>query len=273
MTQRSDVVAIDVGNSAVKAAIRQSSDNELAGETFLLKNTQWMRPLCDWLQSNLGGRSPECWVSTVNRSASVPLKDHLSELFPGASWTDVRFDMLPIRIDVDFPDRVGIDRLVGGFAASKRFKQPVVVVDAGSAVTVDYIDHCAQEDGLPHTVFSGGAILPGVRLQLAALAQGTEGIEQVTLDPPESSNSGSGETRFRPGKNTDAAIRLGVVSGLVGSVQRLAADYSFETDASKVKMVLTGGDAFLLSSYLSMPHLVVPNLVCDGLFQLATELE
>ena len=70
---------------------------------------------------------------------------------------------LPLQVDVPKPDWVGIDRLLDAVAACNRVQSAVsrIIVDAGSAVTVDWVDE--------YGVFRGGAIFPGFRLMAKAL--------------------------------------------------------------------------------------------------------
>lgn len=289
MTLGSVLIAIDAGNSAVKIVVRGILPGSVRGsvsgtgnrpdlnKTFLLQDDDWAGQVCDWLQStanlNASDDSMQCWVSTVNRSASEPLQCEIAERFPDVSWNVARYDTIPMKVDVEFPERVGIDRLLGGFAASSNQTQPVVVVDAGSAVTIDYVgrdqvgDLASGGDSRCNSVFLGGAILPGVRLQLAALANGTEAIEQIAFDVDATSQPFQGA--FQPGRNTEDAIRLGVTAGLVGSVQRLVNDYATLAKDGSVSIVVTGGDAMLISRHLALPHIVRPQLVCDGLLLLA----
>ena len=70
---------------------------------------------------------------------------------------------IDLRCDVAHSDRVGMDRLVTAQSSVRRFGSPVIVVDAGSAITVDLIDRRAT--------YRGGAILPGLRLQTLALTR------------------------------------------------------------------------------------------------------
>ena len=85
----------------------------------------------------------------------------------------------------------------------RRPDTPAVIVDAGSAVTVDYVD----ERG----VFRGGAILPGLRLMAQALHDYTALLPVVTID---------GEAAM-PGATTTEAIKAGVFAAVLGGVERL----------------------------------------------------
>src|SRR5207247_7904642 len=83
---------------------------------------------------------------------------------------------LPIQARVDFPDRVGLDRLAAAVAANviRRQSRPAIVIDAGSAITVDFV----AADG----AFEGGVILPGFRMSAEAL-YGADLLPLAVLSP------------------------------------------------------------------------------------------
>ena len=89
-----------------------------------------------------------------------------------------RYDKLPVRVGVDEPERVGVDRLLNAVAAKAKLApgQPAVLVDAGSAVTVDWLDE--------EHVFRGGTIFPGIRLMTRALHAYTAQLPDVRVGPP-----------------------------------------------------------------------------------------
>ncbi len=282
MSELQSTVAIDVGNSAVKVAVlgEPNHDREprYSHAVFSLTQTDWVDRALDWLvlqtQSTDHSSQTHCWVSTVNRSASDPIRNRMETHFPSFGWTQIRLADVPLLVDVDFPDRVGIDRLIGAYAATTRFQRPVVVVDIGSAVTVDLVK---EGPGNVHQ-FCGGAILPGIRLQLAALFNGTEGIQQTgsdhALSPAEWQQSISASARKLPAKNTADAIVSGVMASIIGGVEFLTATYRSQLSTNRSKehqfpVVLTGGDAAMVSPMLKIPHVVIDQLVCRGLFDLA----
>jgi type III pantothenate kinase len=159
-----------------------------------------------------------------------------------------------MRPQVDYPDQLGIDRLLAAHAARQRFGKPLVVVDAGSAVTIDWVDSNGD--------FCGGAILPGLALQLAALANETDALPQIELR--------IAGPLGRPAKNTADAIRLGVVTGILATIERLADEFARVADltSAESELILTGGDAPLIASHLGRPHRLAENLVCRGLLDL-----
>ncbi len=164
---------------------------------------------------------------------------------------------LPIRLAVDEPDAVGIDRVFGALAARSLVPPgtPAVTVDVGTAVTVNLVDAAG--------VFRGGAIFPGPRLMGLALHQYTAKLPLVELTGPSSGR--------QPATNTTAAIRLGIESAVVGGVNALISDCA---DAVSVppRVFVTGGGAAVLDDWRSFDLELVrePALNLIGL-RLATE--
>lgn len=180
-------------------------------------------------------------------------------------WIDSREDecfridshqQIPMRVEVDFPDRVGIDRLLAALGSlSFRAKtEPAVIVDAGTAVTVDAVG----ADGR----FLGGYILPGLRLLADSLHRHTAKLPLVEHFVV--------EDRI-PGKNTVEAIRGGVIHLLLGGIQHLEsriANHLFGDTTPK--RILTGGDSAVLRSGLGSTWMLVPELTLEGI-RLATQ--
>jgi len=160
----------------------------------------------------------------------------------------LQVDQLPVLVGVDNPNRVGIDRLAAAAAAAHLVNsRPSIVIDAGTAITIDLIQ--------PPNTFCGGAILPGMKLQLTALGAGTEGLPTVSVNvaqPPE-----------LIGRNTTAAIQSGVFWGAVGSIREIVARMQ---DAHSVERVfLTGGAGSALQSHLGIATQMEPDLVLQGI--------
>lgn len=158
---------------------------------------------------------------------------------------------IPIELNVDFPDKVGIDRLFGAVAAKALRPDgvPAITVDMGTAVTVNFIDE--------HGVFQGGAIMPGPRLMGLSLHRFTAKLPMVEADIIED---------FSPGKNTADAIKLGLDAMLNGGVMALLGLFAERSEVSPW-LFLTGGAEYLLSARMpSIPEThVVPTLVLEGI--------
>ncbi len=137
---------------------------------------------------------------------------------------------VPIVADVLEPDRVGADRLLAALAAHARSLQACVVIDAGTAMTVDYIDQWG--------VFKGGCIAPGLRMMLAALHDRT--AQLPALAPPDAA-----ALTDLLGKSTEQAMHKGCAAALRGMAHLLIDHYAAINNAYP-RVIATGGDAALL---------------------------
>ena len=170
--------------------------------------------------------------------------------------------LVGIEAQVDYPEKVGIDRLLAARAANawnesrsrsegRSVRSPVIVVQAGTALTVDWIDAQGR--------FQGGSILPGAGLALQYLAAGTDQLPWLPTDSID-------RLPALPGKNTEEAIAAGVHASLVGGVRYLVERYRQEIDGkSEIPVVISGGDGRLVLEHIAAPATYVENLVLLGL--------
>jgi len=231
------VIVIDAGNTRVKFAWMEIPTEGGVPQTreFLAIPVGGELPqesLAQWQLSSprvmiAGSNPPE--VERVRRAWKGPLA--LEALPPR--------EQLPLVIDVDFPQKVGIDRLLNAIAANvrRRPRQPAIVIDSGTATTIDLIDE--------HGVFCGGAILAGFEMSAKALHQYTA---LLPLVPHHRLHEREPAT---VGRNTEAAVESGLYWGHVGAVreivERLLRDCS---DGVEPLVLLTGGTGPLLKKHL-----------------------
>lgn len=157
---------------------------------------------------------------------------------------------LPLAVALDEPHKVGIDRLAAAAAASlvKPAGRPAVVVDCGTAVTVDVV----SVDG----AFFGGAILPGPALMARALAEGTSKLPTVAALV-------GGKLPAMPGRSTEQAIAAGIGHGIRGAVARLVSEGQTACGGDAV-VILTGGWADAVRDVIP-DAVLVPDLVLAGI--------
>ncbi|MBZ0155782.1 MAG: type III pantothenate kinase [Alphaproteobacteria bacterium] len=148
--------------------------------------------------------------------------------------------------EVKHPDQVGADRIATAVAGAHRYNRPVAVGDFGTATTITVVG--------PRLRFLGGAIMPGLHLMQHALFSRTAQLPSVVLD----------RAQGALGKDTRSAIASGILYGTAGGVESLVKSMEKEL-AFKVQLVLTGGYASLLSSFIRRKHEVVPHLLFEGL--------
>lgn len=196
---------------------------------------------------------PPVVIASVNRPASDALERALLDALPLTQLLRIGRDVrVPIAVAVRQPERVGVDRLLDSLAAYHRAKQACVVVDVGTALTVNFVDG--------EGTFQGGAIVPGVRLMLDAMHRGTDALPAL---PPHILTDLPAVDAEPFGKDTESAMRLGVVAAVRGTVRYLAERFAIAYEAYP-QIVATGGDAALLEPDDIVEHFV-PDLQLMGI--------
>jgi type III pantothenate kinase len=186
-------------------------------------------------------------LASVNEKASKPLHSMLEDQL-GVDIYRVGDDVpVPIGESLDPETLVGVDRLLNAAAAWDRLKQACVVVDAGTAVTVDFVDGAGT--------FQGGAIAPGLAMQLRALHEHTDALPAITFRKP------SDEAW---GRNTSEAMLRGVYEGVRGLVWKLVERYA-EAYGAYPLVIATGGDAEDLFGQDELVNRIVPDLTLQGM--------
>lgn len=148
------------------------------------------------------------------------------------------------------PRRMGVDRWVAMVGAWAEVQSACLVVDAGTAVTLDALD-----DEGNHL---GGQIVAGVATMAGALAAATSDIPAVK---PAAGRPSADLGMFA--RNTAAAVREGAQNAVAGAVDR--AIRTLQSNAYAPVVVLTGGDASRILNALSESPLHRPHLVLQGL--------
>jgi len=144
------------------------------------------------------------------------------------------------------PERLGVDRWLALIAVFQRASLPAVIVNCGTAMTVDAL----MVDG-QHV---GGVILPGVHAMLNGLAADTALDKPVDVAPK----------RLLLAQNTHDAMVSGAWMGLVGAVEYIFDEYAKQWQCEP-QLIVGGGDAAHLASLLNRPVQVLPHLVLEGL--------
>ncbi len=151
------------------------------------------------------------------------------------------------------PRRMGVDRWVAMLGAWSELQSACLVVDAGTAVTIDAIDGDGQH--------LGGQILPGVALMTRSLADNTSDIPLVV---PGKAAKFDGMKMYAT--NTRAALVSGALNAVIGAIDRAA--NTLQTNYGDASLVLTGGDGPRILQALEQPPLHRPQLVLQGLLAL-----
>lgn len=172
---------------------------------------------------SLNLEQPEVWIASV-----VPQQSHLWQAYPAARF--VALEDIPLN---GMYPTLGIDRALAVWGAIVRFGSPMLVIDAGTALTF------TGAGGDHHLI--GGAILPGFSLQFQALDQRTAALPFVQM-----SNAETLPPHWAV--NTEDAIASGVIHTLLAGVQEFIHAWWQQFPGSSV--VITGGDGDRLYHYL-----------------------
>lgn len=158
----------------------------------------------------------------------VPSKRKLIEDFIG-------FKMIPFPvkfIQLDYNSEPGEDRLANGLSAKNLVGLPVIVVDCGSAITVDLFTEPTNSKFLVR--FEGGAIMPGFASYFSSVA--AAGNLLPDIEPGFQEN---------PGKDTEGSIKFGAFGSLIGGTKEVLQ----RLDYKNKNLIFTGGNGEIFSSF------------------------
>lgn len=243
---QADVVLISIGNTRARLAAASGSTLE-PSRVVDCANPEGVTAAARELVERFG--APAVLIASVNE----PVASKLSATLGGVKVLRIGTDIaIPIQHTLTDASTVGQDRLLNALGAFARSQQACIVVDAGTAVTVDFVDG--------EGTFHGGAIAPGIRMMRDALHAHTAALPKAEIAaehlhaPP--------EPPF--GKNTVEAINLGITASVTGLVHLLIDRYAAFYEAYP-RVVATGGDAPLLFEHDELVESIVPDLPLIGM--------
>ncbi|QDU71933.1 type III pantothenate kinase [Mucisphaera calidilacus] len=242
---RANLLAVSVGNTRTR--VGAYVDGKLVeSATFINeRHTRVMDSVKDAARPLRDHAEAPVVMSSVNPAVSSQMETELQGL--GRPLYRVERDLpIPIGRQLDPEALVGEDRLLNAAGAFDVLKQAAVIVDAGTAMTVDLVDGAGT--------FHGGAILPGAQLMLDSLTQRTALLPEVELSRPT-------ET---VGHSTVEAMLSGVYYGQRGAVRELVERFA-DAAGQYPLVVATGGDADLLFREWDLVDRIVPDLTLMGL--------
>lgn len=246
-------LALAIGNSRLHWAIFVGATLESSWEiehlpvdrgAFLIQQWvagEWPEEIFppSWVPSWLTGASPTSPIPLYLASV-VPSQTRIWQTYPYSR--EIALEQLPLR---GLYPTLGIDRALAVLGAGTEFGWPLLVIDAGTALTLTGADANRQ--------LIGGAILPGLRLQLQSLAANTAALPLVETRP---------SLAPRWANTTVDAIYSGIVYTLLAGILDFIADWCRQFPDSAI--ALTGGDrATLLSYLLAYAPAIAKNIISD----------
>jgi type III pantothenate kinase len=181
-------------------------------------------------------------IASVVPSLGATLCQSLREAYPHVLVKECQLGDLPLR--GCYPT-MGIDRALCAVGAIRYHGCPVLVIDGGTAITITAI-----AEG---NTFWGGAIMPGLRMQLASLAEGTALLPALPLPVNTPLEWWA--------KDTPSSIYSGVVHGAIAGLEKYI--NLWRRDFPHTAVVITGGEGDFLGAHLQIPY--DPDLIFRGL--------
>lgn len=236
-----DILTIDAGNTRVKWGLFDTYGIMLEHGACLHCNLANMR-------------LPEASRIVISNVAGTQIRAQLEQILPkniSTNWINAQAAACGVTNSYEQPKTLGTDRWAALVAAWHINNQPSIVVNAGTAITIDVLN----ETG----IFLGGTIMPGLRLMHDSLGHNTANLA-VNL----------GEVKPFP-INTQDAITTGCMNAALGAIlitaERLQAHYN-----RPPAIIITGGDAVNIKENLinevTKQAIIVDNLVLQGLYLL-----
>ena len=151
-----------------------------------------------------------------------------------------------VRISIDNPREVGADRVVNAAAGHRLYGGPLIVVDFGTATTLDAV----SEEG----DYLGGAIAPGIGISAEALFEHAAKLPRVELVRPQTAI----------GRNSVSAMQSGIIFGYVGLIEGIVVRMRKELGGT-AKVIATGGLADVICRETDIVDALEPDLTLVGL--------
>jgi len=236
------ILELDIGNSRIKWRMFDEQSGEPGEVAFAANHDELFKmlhgkvaPLMVRMCSVRGGDISDAIEVWVDGEWSLPV--HIAR---------VRSSCGGVHNQYKDQTRLGVDRWLAMLAAYQLAGGTCVIIDSGTALTVDVVD----EQGL----HLGGYILPGLQLMRLSLEQNT----RIRLAPQTDANS------LELGNSTESAVRNGTLAAQVSLINSVIKDVEAKSD--KVRIFIAGGDAETLVAHSKATKFEsAPTLVLDGL--------
>jgi len=242
------ILCLDCGNSRLKWGL--AGAHGWVSQGNVANQEVGTLALRDW--QNLARPARVVGVNVAGEAMRVRLEAQLVRWRVAPEWIVATEAACGVINRYARPSQLGADRWAALIAAKSRaadelFPSSSIVVNAGTALTVDALDATG--------VFRGGIILPGLRMMLQALAENTAAL------------------KVSPGRyqdfpiNTADALYSGAVQAISGAIEQMRERLG--GNEARARIVVSGGAAAEVAPHLTAPVEVVDNLVLEGVFALA----
>ena len=228
-------LVIDIGNTSTKLALFEGKD------VFAISNIN--KCSLKSIQEFVANKDvSDAIISSVKEIDSEILS--ISDYYKGFILS--KNIPVPIKNHYKTPDTLGKDRLAAVVGAYSLYpKKDIIVFDAGTCLTIDFISEKGE--------YIGGRISPGIEMRYKALHTFTDKLPLVQ------------EEKTTPiiGDDTKSSISSGVQQGILAEVKSIISEYRLQKPDTVA--VITGGNYFFFEKELKSSIFAIPNLVMIGL--------
>lgn len=238
---------VDVGNTAVKWRLKGGKEIRSGG---LMHDRDWAG-IVDGMVGQLTDAADNILVASVagregDQLLALALEQELG-CRPAFYYSQI--EDCGVRNAYTQPERLGVDRWLATIEAWNRYGA-AIVVDCGTAITLDLVDAAGQHHG--------GYIAPGIGLMKKSLFQGTADLHVQAIE----------QQSLAPGITTTEGVERGVLLMAAAFVSQAVVELQ-KAVSDTCRILMTGGDARLLLPFLPISVERVPDLVLDGLDRVA----
>jgi type III pantothenate kinase len=248
------LLAIDAGNTNVVFALldgreikgrwRIATDPRRTADEYAVWLSQLLN-LEGYDRSDVSGVILSTVVPRATHNLQVLAEKYFKTTALIAGQAPVEYGMA---IDVQEPQSLGADRAVNAIAAHALHEGDLIVIDFGTATTVDWIDY--------QGAYKGGIIAPGINLSLDALVAAAAKLPRIAIEAP------ADPTVI--GRDTVSQMQIGIYWGYIAMIEGLVARMKAEV-GRPVTVVTTGGLAVLFEKNTPIFDYVEPDLTIQGL--------
>lgn len=251
------IVAVDIGNSSTKLAVEHAAADVRWSWETVLRGANGMTPTADVIEQLDSDRV--IWsVSSVNQTRATTLQHWINEHRPGDRFHLISPDEVDLKTAVVSRERLGRDRLIAAWSALQLNETgPLIVIDAGTAVTVDAVS--------AEPCFLGGMIFPGAVTMLRTLSEQTAALPD--LSETRSSDRLHVQRLGQIGRSTEEAILYGVYQTQVCTLRSVVKKMASEL-GDHPEVFITGGGIVELLEWLPEEWEHVPDLVLRGALEI-----
>jgi type III pantothenate kinase len=228
---------IDVGNTRVKVALFKGDS---IFDTYQFAKSKSAKKIKDIVEKH------DVINGIISSVASISEKEFkkIEQLVPLLRLNHE--SRVPFKNEYATPITLGVDRIA--LASASVFKFPnknVLVIDAGTCITYDFIDKKG--------VYYGGAIAPGIEMRYKSLYTFTDKLPLLDVTDP----------KQLTGNSTEESIHSGIVNGILSEIEGVIDRYKEKN--KELTVVLTGGDTNFLAKRLKNSIFANPNFLLEGL--------